>query len=785
MSLGSSKNYAFLSNLQETPLSQSQQSSGQPLASGSKSLMHGRLSLAPHMLQQSGIKSFLNSDGSSFGLNQVGHPSLVPPSTPVNQNIHLNGPPGSLMSVGRMSLGPARTARNSTPVQSSTSQTSNLTFEASTPFAIANTKIPQVQFQIPESKRTPVQEDAVRPSMAPNRVPLIPRTSIAAVSSGSNPFQVNPTEHIIPASQSANPVRTSLTARRSSASARPGSLASGSLSLSNTNGSVAIKDPDKTFQFSCIRSLIKFLAESSYDKPISAKILSSPSGKDFQSIFKFLYSCLDPGFDWGLGKFEDEVPGILKNLRYPFANEISKSYLQAVGSMHAWPSLLAMLQWMVDLILCCDQIQATADEPMSTSKTALDANSFMAASMSKDFLADSEKMFFEYVKKSYKMFLSGDDNYEVLRGKLSSNFERQNTTAVDTLSVLQKELDHIESQIKDLETTESPLIQLEKDRLQLEGDIEKYAKFIKHQEGKCSKLEATLATYHDDFALIQQELDQHNAEKRRLEGAVAAQPLSPEDVDRMRAEKDSLTKNLDYVYKLREEWQKNIADHEAEYLEKDDLLKKLMKEYNDLAEKLSLVPLSAKHAHGKNLTLCIKSIALEQYQTPSAILSLDMKTQVMPIIDALRESYQFACRELQDNILVCQETIDKLVESTNDKLEEILLIEEKIKKMSIQYGALKEQATQENKMASQEMAHLERDLDLMKNELATGHLLSQQQLQKMTMELDTLKRRHMDEKERLGKLVFTVLEESIALKNHIQTRLEEFQGFANSLEKSL
>ena len=34
--------------------------------------------------------------------------------------------------------------------------------------------------------------------------------------------------------------------------------------------------------------------------------------------------------------------------RYPF--NISKSHLQAVGSPHAWPSLLAGLVWIVELL---------------------------------------------------------------------------------------------------------------------------------------------------------------------------------------------------------------------------------------------------------------------------------------------------------------------------------------------------------------------------------------------------------------------------------------------------
>lgn len=100
----------------------------------------------------------------------------------------------------------------------------------------------------------------------------------------------------------------------------------------------------------CIKNLIGFLAKSGYDKPISQKILTAPSTKDFQQIFKFLYAKIDPTYEFGK-KFEDEVPGLLKGIRYPYANDISKSSLLAVGSIHAWPALLAMLNWIVELIM--------------------------------------------------------------------------------------------------------------------------------------------------------------------------------------------------------------------------------------------------------------------------------------------------------------------------------------------------------------------------------------------------------------------------------------------------
>jgi kinetochore protein NDC80 len=147
-------------------------------------------------------------------------------------------------------------------------------------------------------------------------------------------------------------------------------------------------------------NLLDFLIKSGYDKPISQKILTAPSSKDFQMIFKFLFAKIDPTADFDK-KFEDEVPVLLKGIRYPFANEISKSQLYAVGSMHAWPSLLAMLSWIVDLIQVSDAIE------MQEVNNPID---------------DPEGIFFEYLCKSYKIFLAGSDDYDGLIKEMSASF---------------------------------------------------------------------------------------------------------------------------------------------------------------------------------------------------------------------------------------------------------------------------------------------------------------------------------------------------------------------------
>lgn len=115
----------------------------------------------------------------------------------------------------------------------------------------------------------------------------------------------------------------------------------------------AIKDPrpirDRTFQSDCHANIQEFLARRKVQLALTPKWLSSPTQRDFQNVFRFLADELvGPGFPWGK-KFEDDCLAIMRDLRYPVMDAVGKTALTAPGSPNAWPNVLAMLNWMVDL----------------------------------------------------------------------------------------------------------------------------------------------------------------------------------------------------------------------------------------------------------------------------------------------------------------------------------------------------------------------------------------------------------------------------------------------------
>lgn len=137
---------------------------------------------------------------------------------------------------------------------------------------------------------------------------------------------------------------------------------------------------DKNFFNSCIRTIITYASMHAYPYPLSPKILTSPTGKDFTQLAFWLFQRFDPTLK-AFGKVEDEVPLFFKRLNYPF--QISKSALFAVGSPHSWPSVLAALSWLVELLNYDDRAEDAAAQQFDEKQR-------------------SERQFFAYASTAYR-----------------------------------------------------------------------------------------------------------------------------------------------------------------------------------------------------------------------------------------------------------------------------------------------------------------------------------------------------------------------------------------------
>lgn len=105
---------------------------------------------------------------------------------------------------------------------------------------------------------------------------------------------------------------------------------------------------DKTFMTNCQNNIADFLSMYRSNINVTQKTLSSPTGKEFQDMFKFFINVLVDGFVWSKN-FEQDGFQLLRDLRYPSPENCGKTAFAAPGTPQHWPNILAMLNWLVDL----------------------------------------------------------------------------------------------------------------------------------------------------------------------------------------------------------------------------------------------------------------------------------------------------------------------------------------------------------------------------------------------------------------------------------------------------
>lgn len=203
------------------------------------------------------------------------------------------------------------------------------------------------------------------------------------------------------------------------ASRRRSSIGGGRRSIIPPSAPTIKADPrpigDKAFQQKCITQLMAFLLESGYEYPVSQKSLSRPSAKDFSNMVTFMLRLVDPNFQTGNMKFEDEVALNFKCIGYPY--NISKTALVAAGSLHTWPALLGALVWLMDHLKGRQEIMRLSEEEEDKPLQSL-----------QELELKSDKAFFQYLGKSYRAFMENDSNMiELLESGLADRFERDDS----------------------------------------------------------------------------------------------------------------------------------------------------------------------------------------------------------------------------------------------------------------------------------------------------------------------------------------------------------------------
>ncbi|EEZ97419.2 uncharacterized protein LOC103314387 [Tribolium castaneum] len=105
---------------------------------------------------------------------------------------------------------------------------------------------------------------------------------------------------------------------------------------------------DKKWVSDQYAKVLRFLREHPNCPEHLPNTIKPPTINSFVAVFNLLFKEIDPRFEVNTTNYKDIVLNTLKI--YQFPGNISLSLLKTVNTMHAWPQVMGILGWLVDLV---------------------------------------------------------------------------------------------------------------------------------------------------------------------------------------------------------------------------------------------------------------------------------------------------------------------------------------------------------------------------------------------------------------------------------------------------
>ncbi|KAK5169860.1 kinetochore-associated Ndc80 complex subunit ndc80 [Saxophila tyrrhenica] len=594
------------------------------------------------------------------------------------------------------------------------------------------------------------------------------------------------------------------TARRSSVySARPsaafGPTAHQSFFTTAPPPNAAPVDPRRlrnpTVKAQMSQDISEFLAQRNFEMETKHTLrpdsMSNPTKKDFAEMFQFLYHCIDPSYRFR-DKIENEVPAVMKQLRYPFERSITKSQISAVGGSNGWPTFLALLHWMMQL--------AKMMESYST-------GAYDDACIEAGYDVSADRITFQFLSDAYKEWLSieddDDDDEEAKRriqphiDNMAAKFEQANQANLEQMKQLEEESKALQEQIDELAKSAPKLANLDKVTKVLEDDRVKFETYNQGIENKIDKYSNRVQLLQQEIEKCEQELHEAEDERNDIQRKVDEQGLSVQDIDRMNTERERLQKGVDSTAVRLDEAKERMQKKEAETGSRLDDLESIVQKYNSLGYAIDIIPLTAKNAHSyeHELKLTINagpdfSASQSQHAQQSDRL-LASATQGYRANDILHSDLKAAKKALQDlrkeiserrnaafeEDLKKVEMLQSTEEALEDKAAELEGLTHRVRAANEEFEKSREIIKMQDMGSDAQIERLEKELSKMRSELTESVQFWEQKEMNTELEYEQLTLRSSALREELHTELERMLNEVIQFKIHIQGSLEAYEDF--------
>lgn len=490
---------------------------------------------------------------------------------------------------------------------------------------------------------------------------------------------------------------------------------------------------DRSYQAKIGQEMLDYLTQNNFEMDMKHSLgqntLKSPTQKDFNFIFQWLYHRIDPGYKFTRG-IDAEVPPILKQLRYPFEKSITKSQLVAVGGQN-WSTFLGMLHWMMQLAQMMDQYEA-GDYDDACAEAGVDVS--------------GDRIIFRFLSGAYRDWLQVDDDQDEEDADrilvphveaMAAEFERGNQRYAEEMKVLEAENESLRKQIDEAEAERPDIAKLDKFCDILNGDIKKFTEWNSSQEAKAEKYEYRNNRIVEEITKYTLELDDAERESSDLQASVDKQGITIQDIDRMNIERDRLQKSTESTIQKLEETKRRAAEKETEASYSLEEFERVVESYNNLCYRVGLIPSSAVNAKGKDFELHLATTtpiqpdfsasSSQQTQQPDRLLSdpltgyspthllnLPPRTTLKPLLLSLRKEISERRSLALEADIKNHELLDSIAEAIDDKQNEVETLEHRVRAAEEDFESVREGAQTQKVASDAQIERMEKELGRMK-----------------------------------------------------------------------
>lgn len=554
---------------------------------------------------------------------------------------------------------------------------------------------------------------------------------------------------------------------------------------------------DRSFQARIGQELLEYLTQNNFELEMKHSLgqntLRSPTQKDFNYIFQWLYHRIDPGYRF-MKSMDAEVPPILKQLRYPYEKGITKSQITAVGGQN-WPTFLAMLHWLMQLAQMMDRF-ILGDYDEACAEAGVDVS--------------GDRIIFRFLTGAYHDWLQGgeeeDDETAGQRlvphvESMSEEFERGNEKYVQEMQALETENRSLRDQIEEMEKSAPDMAKLDKHFRILEDDKRKFEDYIQNVQGKIEKYETRINFLDEEVKKTDMELQAAEEERIGLQASVDRQGITTQDIDRMNTERERLQRSLDDTMVRLEEGNARIMEKEAEASQKLEDLEEIVKAYNTLGYQTSLIPSSAVNAKGieYELSLNVNENSFSASQIgggnristegdrlladpftgyhPAHLLNLDLRGIIRSNLQNLRKEINERRKNAIDDDMERRNLLDNIKEAMDEKRSEVEALEHRRRAAEEEFERTKEITTTQKLASDAQIEKMEKELAKMRATLSESVQLMEQREMNTNIEYEQLTLRANALREELHTNVESMLNDVIRFKVHVQKGLEDYESF--------